>query len=402
MKLKTLLLTLLLSGFTHATVTPVWENNGVSSNMAQGLSGVGLNSIANWTGGRVFSDGFESSNRTADVQQIINDGFNHFTYITSLRYFFSRGCFRDGEYTVECIREDAFDSKVESIKQQILEVLSSNKNAVFVLSLKPSYKNLVNNNSGIKQTQFLQSFENTQETRDALIEIWEQIAKTMSDIPDDNLAFNLINEPEWENYSGGSPLNKWKEYSTNIVDKIRSVSPNRTIIIEGIYKSLFGKSGGGDGYSFAQRKYSGPSYLITPIDRKNIVYGFHYYQPYKWTHQDSPWMSKGDKGRSLPSMYRLKSDLEELVDFSKEYQVPVILNEVGVNGTCNGNGPKLEDRAAYASTAYETLVKNGVGITWWSLEDPNSPYKRAEEDCYVKDYQDLYPEEQFKALRLSN
>ena len=102
-------------------------------------------------------------------------------------------------------------------------------------------------------------------------------------------------------------------------------------------------------------------------------------------------------------MYRLKSDLEELVDFSKEYQVPVILNEVGVNGTCNGNGPKSEDRAAYASTAYETLVKNGVGITWWSLEDPNSPYKRAEEDCYVKDYQDLYPEEQlFKALRLSN
>ena len=84
MKLKILLLTLLLSGFTHATVTPVWEDNGVSSNMAKGLSGVGLNSLANWSGGRVFRDGFESSNRTADVQQIINDGFNHFTYITSI------------------------------------------------------------------------------------------------------------------------------------------------------------------------------------------------------------------------------------------------------------------------------------------------------------------------------
>jgi endoglucanase len=398
MKLKTLLLTLLLSGFTHATVTPVWGDNGVSSNMAQGLSGVGLNSKANWSG--AFKDKYESSNRTADVEQIINDGFDHFTYIVSLKYLFLKECRRDDEYTVECIKEDAFDSKIESIKQQILEVLINNKDAVFVISLKPSYKNLVN--SGIKQTQFLQSFENTQETRDALIEIWEYIARIMSDIPDDNLAFNLINEPEWEHYTGWNPREKWKNYAANIVDKIRNISPNRTIVIEGIYKSLFGKSGGGDGYSFGQRKYSGPSHLITPINRKNIVYGFHYYQPYKWTHQDSHWMSQGDKGHSLPSMYRLKSDLEELVDFSKEYQVPVILSEVGVNGTCGGNGPKLEERAEYASTAYETLIEKGVGITWWALEDPNSPYKRPEEDCYEQSYRDLYPEEQlFKALRLT-
>jgi endoglucanase len=400
MKLKTLLLTVLLSGFTHATVTPVWENNGVSRNMAQGLSSVGLNSKANWTRTRVFRDGYESSNRTTDIQQIFNDGFDHFTYIVSLRYLFIEDCYQDDEFTIECIREDAFDSKIESIKQQMLEVLSHNKDAVFVISLKP-YKQ-VSNNSGIRQHQFLKSFENTQETRDALSEIWSEIALNMKDVPADNLAFNLLNEPEWESYTGQSPRDKWMEYATNIVDKIRDISPNRTIVIEGVYKAGFGRNFGKKAYNFGQRKYNGPSQLIIPINRSNIVYGFHYYEPYDWTHQDSSWANKGDKGRPIPSMYRLRSDLTELVNFSKEYQVPVILNEVGVNGTCNGNGPKLEDRAAYASTAYETLVKNGVGITWWALEDPNSPYKRPEEDCYVSNYQDLYPEEQlFKALRLT-
>ncbi len=399
MKLKTLLLTLLLSGFTHATISPVWEDNGVSNNMAQGLLGVGLNSAANWTGFRAFRDGFESSNRTEDIQQIFNDGFDHFTYIVSLRYFFIKDCYQDDEFTIECIREDT--SKIESIKQQMLEVLSGNENAVFVISLK-AYAKVNNSSSGIKQHKFLKAFEEKQETRDALIEIWEQIARTMSDIPDENLAFNLLNEPEFESYKGYNPRETWKQWATIIVDKIRSISPDRTIIIEGIYKSTFGKGRGNDGYNFGQRKYSGPSQLITPIDRNNIVYGFHYYEPYNWTHQDSYWMSKGDKGYPLPSIYRLKSDLEELVDFSKEYQVPVILSEVGVNGTCGGNGPKLEERAEYASTVYETLIEKGVGITWWALEDPNSPYKRPEEDCYEQSYRDLYPEEQlFKALRLT-
>ena len=76
MKLKTLLLTLLLSGFTHATVTPVWENNGVSSNVAKQLSSVGLMTHANWTKTRKFRQYEpEALNSDEDVMQIL-DSYN--------------------------------------------------------------------------------------------------------------------------------------------------------------------------------------------------------------------------------------------------------------------------------------------------------------------------------------
>lgn len=402
--IKYVMLLVFISGISNATVTPVWTSNNVSYNIAEQLSGVGLNSKANWSGS--FKDREESSNRIEDVKQVFNDGFKHFTYILSTRYFFVRDCFNNQEFTVECIDEGLFESKIESIKQQIIEVVSTNKDAVFVISLKPSYN--TESSGGIKQTHFLQSLENSQETKEALYEIWRYIADTMKGVASDNLVFNLVNEPEWERYKGRDTWEKpslearkeWEKIATKAVDVIRNISPDRTIVIEGIYKSLF-SANKGDGYSFGKRKYSSPSQLITPIDRKNIVYGFHSYSPGKWTHQDSIHMLRGVKGRALPSMSRLRSDMQELVTYSNKHNVPVMLSEVGVNGTCDGNGPLLEDRAKYASAVYETLIPNGVGITWWSLEDANTPYQRPEGRCYEQFYKDLTPEPQvFDALRL--
>ena len=393
-----------ISGISNASVTPVWIDNNVPYNVAEKLSDVGLNSKANWSGS--FKDREESSNRTEDIKQVFNDGFKHFTYILSTRYFFIRDCFNNQEFTVECIDEELFESKIESIKQQIIEVISTNKDAVFVISLKPSYKNRFP--GGVKQSQFLHSLENTQESKEALYEIWRYIASTMSGVSSDNLVFNLMNEPEWEHYKGRNPWDKpslearkeWENIATKAVDIIRNITPGRTIVVEGIYKGLF-TANKGDGYSFGKRKYSDPSQLIIPIDRENIVYGFHSYSPDKWVHQDSHHMLRGVKGRALPSMSRLRSDMRELVAYSNKHNVPVILSEIGVNGSCDGNGPLLEDRAKYASTVYEALIPDGVGITWWSLEDANTPYQRPEGRCYEQFYKDLIPEPQvFEALRL--
>jgi hypothetical protein len=403
--IKYVMLLVFISGISNASVTPVWTSNGVSYNIAEQLSGVGLNSKANW-GGK-FKNRNESSNRTEDIKKVFNDGFKHFTYILATRYFFDRDCYDDQEFTVACIDKDLFKSKIEPIKQQMIEVISTDKDAVFVISLKPLY-NKNDPPGGIKLTQFLQALEKTQETRNALYEIWKYIANTMSDVPSDNLVFNLMNEPEWERYKGRNTWEEpslearkeWEGIATKAVDIIRNISPNRTIIIEGIYKGLF-NSNKGDGYSFGKKKYNSPAQLIIPIDRKNIVYGFHSYSPGKWVHQDSMHMLRGVKGRALPSMSRLRSDMQELVTYSNKYNIPVILSEVGVNGSCDGNGPLLEDRAKYASAVYETLIPNGVGITWWSLEDANTPYQRPEGRCYEQFYKDLIPEPQvFNALRL--
>ena len=52
--------------------------------------------------------------------------------------------------------------------------------------------------------------------------------------------------------------------------------------------------------------------------------------------------------------------------------------------------------------AYEALVPNGIGMTFWALESLMSPYKRIEGRCYDIFDKDLIPDKQlFKALRLT-
>jgi hypothetical protein len=209
-------------------------------------------------------------------------------------------------------------------------------------------------------------------------------------VPDENLAFNLLNEPEFEQMKAWNKREIWQGWATEMVDVIRDISPQRTIIIEGIHKSLFAQN-------------NGPANVIRPIPRKNIVYGFHYYQDEEWGRQDRDHL-KGVSGVPLPSLNNLKSNMQQLVAYTKNYKVPVVLTEIGVNGPCDGNGPLQKDRATYFSVVYEMLVANSIGITWWALETADGPpYQRISGDCYSDLYEkQLIPDKQlFKALRLT-
>jgi len=213
----------------------------------------------------------------------------------------------------------------------------------------------------------------------------------LKDVPDENLAFNLLNEPEFEQMKAWNKREIWQQWATEIVDVIRGVSPQRTIILEGIHKSLFA------------RNNVVPADVLTPIARKNIVYAFHYYNE-EWGKQDQSDHLEGVSGLPLPSLSKLKSNMQQLVDYTKHYKVPVVLTEIGVNGPCDGNGPLQKDRATYSSVVYETLVPNSIGITWWSLESHNNtPYQRISGDCYNDIHEKkLIPDKQlFKALRLT-
>ena len=88
----------------------------------------------------------------------------------------------------------------------------------------------------------------------------------------------------------------------------------------------------------------------------------------------------------------------------RDYKVPVVLTEIGVNGPCDGNGPLQKDRATYFSVVYEMLVSNSIGITWLALATGDgTPYQRISGDCYSDLYENqLIPDKQsFKTLRLT-
>jgi len=374
----------------------VWKENGVSPNVAKQLSSVGVNSTANWSSNPSFT-AFDHhrnlpkvSNRNSDVEQVFGDGFSHLVYIVSFDRLFTKECQIKRDYRPVCLDSDRVVAKFTSIKKQILETLIKYPDAVFVISPKPGHEIFYKGANGMNHTYWHEAFENNEEAREAFNKLWGLVSKVLSDVPDENLAFNLLNEPEFEQMKAWNKREIWQGWATEIVDVIRDVSPQRTIIIEGIHKSLFARN-------------NGPANVIRPIPRKNIVYGFHYYQDNEWRLQDTPDL-KGVSGVPLPSLNNLKSNMQQLVDYTKTYKVPVVLTEIGVNGPCDGIGPLQKDRATYSSVVYETLVPSSIGITWWSLEKyEDTPYQRISGDCYSDIHGTrMIPDKQlFQALRLT-
>jgi len=334
------------------------------------------------------------------VKQVFNDGFSHFVYIIAADRLYKDECQETRlnfsnwsfdvikkDYSLDCLDLIAISSKFQSANQQIKEVLKQYPDAVFVISLKSGYEIQYKLPDGMPQHYWHNAIEHDEDVRNGFYEMWRLIATELKDIPEENLAFNLLNEPEFNqvSISTRNKLGMWKDWATIAVDKIRSVSPERTVILEGIYKSLFARYGA--------------SNILTPIDRQNIIYGFHYYPYEEWSTQD--WYKKGVKGVPMPSLAKPKSDMNKLVRYSQTYNVPVVLTEFAIAGTCNGYGPKSKDRATFAKMIYESLLPNDIGITWWSLEGASSPYERIESACYKHFDKQLIPEPYvFKALGL--
>jgi len=382
----------------------VWKDNGVSDNVAKQLSRVGVNSVINLMG-RTYYGTINSSkirNNIDKVKQVFNDGFSHYTYVISnTNKFYLEKCFEiDGfneekdmwniiksDFSLSCLDKKSIASMSKSLKKQILEVLVEIPDAVFVISLKPGMELKQYLPNGINQNIWLTEFEQKKSVRDGFNEQWRLIAEELKDIPKDNLAFNLLNEPEFENFKGGNARKTWEKWTTQTVDVIRAISPERTIIIEGIYKGLFAR-------------HNGPANVIRPISRKNIVYGFHYYPNEEWAKQD--YYGIRGKGVPMPSLNKPKNDFRQLVDYSNSYKVPVAVTEIAITGPCEGYGPLQEDNAKYAETAYEALVPNGIGMTFWGLESLMSPYQRIKGRCYdIFDKQLILDKQLFKALRLT-
>jgi endoglucanase len=388
----------------------VWKENGVSDNVTKQLSRVGVNSAINYMGETYYVtiNSSKINNNTDKVKQVFNDGFSHYTFVISnTNKFYLEKCVEvDGfneeknkwnivksDFSLSCLDKDSISSMSQSLKKKMLEVLVEIPDAVFVISLKSGFEFKYNPLSGenvatgINQNIWLNEFEQKQSVRDGFNEQWRLIAEGLKDIPGENLAFNLLNEPEFENFKGGNARETWEKWTTNTVDVIRDISPDRTIIIEGIYKGLFAR-------------HNGPANVIRPIPRKNIVYGFHYYPNEEWAKQD--YYGIRGKGIPMPSLNKPKNDFRQLVDYSNSYKVPVAVTEIAVVNPCEGYGPLQKDITKYAEMAYEALVPNGIGMTFWALESLMSPYKRIEGRCYDIFDKDLIPDKQlFKALRLT-
>ncbi|MFK7887510.1 MAG: glycoside hydrolase family 5 protein [Gammaproteobacteria bacterium] len=178
---------------------------------------------------------------------------------------------------------------------------------------------------------------------DQFMALWGQIAPRYRDLPE-TVYFEVINEPNGE-FKG----DVMRELVTAAFWKIRATNPTRILIM------------GGDNWSGLR---SLPT--IPVIDDPNQVYTFHYYDPFKFTHQKAGWTQLKNSGVVRWGSAEDRAELDNAASIAKQAReqsgVPIFLGEIGAYEKA-----PYTDVVAYTRATREAF--EGAGISWcvWSF-----------------------------------
>jgi endoglucanase len=110
--------------------------------------------------------------------------------------------------------------------------------------------------------------------------LWTQIANHYKNTSPDSVFFELYNEP----YNFSDSL--WAVAAASLVNNVRAVVPNHTLII------------GGNNWNG-----SGQLHTLEKIKDTNIIYTFHFYEPTIFTHQGAEWIGNAVATKNMPWPY---------------------------------------------------------------------------------------------------
>ncbi|MDN5283914.1 MAG: hypothetical protein JWR38_188 [Mucilaginibacter sp.] len=202
-----------------------------------------------------------------------------------------------------------------------------------------------------------------------IIDTWLKITKRYKQEHADNVFFELYNEPP------KIDPKVWKDAAYNIVTAIRKVDKQRTLII------------GASNYNSI--------YELSRFERladENIIYTFHFYEPFFFTHQGAEWVgdqvattgvsfpynaeifpalnpkTKGTSGESNYNLYKVDGNEQSINDklqiakqWANKYQVPIICGEYGVYNKY----ADLDSRCRYIKAVRIALKKLNIpGLLW--------------------------------------
>jgi len=318
-----------------------------------GLIGVGINSMALWSGASRVSTADQMVSHLSSLEA---HGFSHVVLVSCADWIVDLRC-KNG---ISKERIIAFTNAV--VEQTNLHV---------VLSLKGYDQKKI---SGKNISKLQTSLEEDAVTQTKFVDTWALLANSFKNIGRERLSFNLLNEPEFELPQPSSrKRDEWLSIASDAVEAIRAVTPDRVIILEGIGKSLFANRDK-SGY-----KYSSVTNLIKPIPYSDIVYGFHNYEPEEFLQQAKYRSGVVGRPHTEAVTKAVKKDAARLTEWANKNNVPVILSETGCIGYVDGKteGPKNpEDCGLFARDTYDAYVINGVPVTWWALEKEKTIYLR--------------------------
>jgi hypothetical protein len=200
---------------------------------------------------------------------------------------------------------------------------------------------------------------------------WRTLAQHLSTRDPDRVFLEIINEPMVEDGY------RWFGIQGKLISAVRSGAPQHTIIASG-------------------HRWSGLAELLflQPYADRNIIYNFHFYEPFAFTHQGAGWAganlpfyrnipypsSPESVGKVLdtiqdePAQYnllrygedgwnaaRIDREISMAAAWATRHHVPLTCNEFG---TFRNFAPPA-DRAVWIADMRTALEKYGIGWTMW-------------------------------------
>ncbi len=206
-----------------------------------------------------------------------------------------------------------------------------------------------------------------------LTAIWKRVAERYKTTDPEKVFFELRNEPH------GMPPSEWRAQAEELIKTIRQIAPNHTLVV--------------GFHDWNSRKALIES---EPFRDPNIIYTFHYYDPFVFTHQGATWAGEGlpelkdipfpwskeheikipdtAKGKWVESQikdYQKDSRPEKMFDDLKaaqkwavEKNVPILLGEFGSYNL----RATPESRCRHAETVYAATGKLKIPNVWWEWD----------------------------------
>lgn len=185
-----------------------------------------------------------------------------------------------------------------------------------------------------------------QQHKERFLSIWKQIAERYKSYSN-KLFFEILNEPN----TNLTPT-LWNVFLIEAVSVIRSSNPERTILI--------GLANWGGISSLTQ--------LVLPVNEKNIILTFHYYNPFEFTHQGAEWVNGSDAWLgtkwigSQSEKNSIINDFNNVILWAASRNIPLNLGEFGAYSKAD-----LDSRVKWTSFIVELCNKYNISFHYWEF-----------------------------------
>ena len=188
-------------------------------------------------------------------------------------------------------------------------------------------------------------FIDPQLQRDRFLALWQQIATRFRDHPD-GLVFEILNEP----HDSLTP-ELWNDFLRDALAVIRQSNADRYVMLG---------TGEWGGIGAMDR-------LQLPDDDR-LIFTFHYYSPFAFTHQGAEWVSGSDAwlgttwGTARDSA-AVRNDFDAVAAWAREHIVPVFLGEFGAYSRA-----AMDDRVAWTAFVAREAERRGFSWAYWEFD----------------------------------